>query len=241
MLADTLRGLNGKKLVDTDGEVTVIELAPPATADQIRQLESRLPAPLPDDIRDALRVTTGFEQGPLESFSLLDLEGFGLDEVFPDAYSLAHDGFGNYWVLDMLPGTREWGPVYFACHDPPVIAYQAPTVDAFVRDLVAMPPDDPRSPIDQVHEGAVNRIWRDHPGVITQRDALGSDDSVLREFAVTLPPDAMISDLRAAHMGDGFAWGRYGPRTTNLRCGTERIWAVVRPPHRSLLSRLFGR
>ena len=64
---------------------------------------------------------------------------------------------------------------------------------------------------------------------------------MLREFAVTLPPDAMISDLRAAHMGDGFAWGRYGPRTTNLRCGTERIWAVVRPPHRSLLSRLFGR
>src|SRR5688572_27132888 len=103
MLAETLRSIAGKKLVDTDGNVEVIELLPPATDAQIRALEVAVRGPLPDEIRAALAVTTGLANGPLESFSILDLEGFGLEEVFPNAYSIAHDGYGNYWVLDVLP------------------------------------------------------------------------------------------------------------------------------------------
>lgn len=242
MLADTLRELAGRRLVDTDGEVTIVELEPPATDEQLRRLEASLPCRLPDEIRDALRVTTGLANGPLETFSLLDLEGFGLEEVFPHAYSVAHDGFGNYWVLDLLPETTDWGPVYYACHDPAVIAYQAPTIESFLRDLVAMAPDDPRSPIDRVHEGGVNRIWRENPGLVSQGAALASADPVLREFASTLPAEAMIADLRDARPGDGFSWGRHGPRTEIRRFGTARVWAVLRPPPKpGLLSRLFGR
>jgi hypothetical protein len=145
-------------------------------------------------------------------------------------------------VLDLLRGTTEWGPVYFACHDPPVIAYQAPTIEAFLRDCVAMPVDDPRSPIDQVHEGGVNRIWRENPGLIPQSGAVASADSSLREFANTLSGDAMIADLRTATRGDGFSWGRHGPRTEIQRFGTERIWAIRRPPPKpGFFSRLFGR
>jgi hypothetical protein len=243
MLADTLRQIAGKRLTDMDGEATILELQPPATDDQIQRLEASLPGPLPDEIRDALRVTTGLANGPLESFSLLDLEGFGLDEAFPHAYSVAHDGYGNYWVLDLLPDTTEWGPVFYACHDPPVIAYQAPTLEAFLVDVVALPPDDPRSPIDQVHDKAVSQIWHDRTGFVPQPTAISSTDPVIREFAASLPADALIADLRAARLGDGFAWGRHGPRTTIRRCGTERVWAVLPPPPKppGLLSRLFGR
>src|SRR5688572_27745772 len=138
MLADALREIDGRRLVDADGEETIVKLQPPATDEQLRRLQAGLPCPLPDEIRDALRVTTGLADGPLESFSLLDLEGFGLEEAFPHAYSLAHDGYGNYWVLDLLPGSTDWGPVFYACHDPPVIAYQAPSIEAFLRDAVAM-------------------------------------------------------------------------------------------------------
>jgi hypothetical protein len=242
MLADTLRQLAGRQWTDTDGHVNTIELLPPATDDEIRALEVSLQGPVPGEILDALRVTTGMAAGPLESFSLLDLEGFGLDEVFPNAYSIAHDGYGNYWVLDVLPGGRDWGPVFYVCHDPPVIAYQAPSIEAFVRDLIALAPDDPRSAIDRVHESAVNRIWAEHPGLVPQPDALGSTDPVLREFASGLPGGATIADLRDARLGDGFAWGRHGPHTTIRRVGTARVWAVLPPaPRPGLLSRLFGR
>ena len=182
MLADTLRAISGRRLVDTDGEETVLELLPPATDAQIRALEAALPGPVPNEIRAALAVTTGFAAGPLESFSILDLEGFGLEEVFPHAYSIAHDGYGNYWVLDVLPDADDWGPVFYACHDPPVIAYQAPSIDAFVRDLIALPPDDPRSAIDRVHEHIVHDLWRGD-ALVPQATGVTSSDPTLREFA----------------------------------------------------------
>ena len=242
MLADTLREIAGKRLVDTDDDVTVLELLPPATAEQIRALEASLPSPLPDEIRAALAVSTGLANGPLESFSLLDMEGFGLEEAFPHAYSIAHDGYGNYWILDLLPDTSDWGPVFFACHDPAVIAYQAPSIDAFLRDVVAQAPDDPRSPINKVHEEIVNHLWRDDASFITQPDALASSDTTLREFAATLTSDALIADLRAPVTGSGFAWGKFGPRTEIKRFGRNRLWALTRPPSKpGFLSRLFGK
>lgn len=241
MLADTLRSIAGQRLVDADGEVTHLKLLPPATPEQIRELEAQLPGPLPDEMRAALQVTTGWAEGPLESFSLLDVEGFGLDEAFPNPYSIAHDGFGNYWILDVLPDASDWGPVFFACHDPAVIAYQSPSIEAFVKDVVAMPPDDPRSPIDQVHEQVVHRLWSDHSALIPQPVAVASADPTLREFAQSLAPDAVIADLRDPRPGSGFSWGIYGPRTMIQRFGTERLWALTRPPKQpGFFSRLFG-
>jgi len=241
MLADTLRQIAGQKLVDTDGEETTLELLPPATHAEVAALEASLPAPLPDEIRAALAVTTGLANGPLESFSLLDLEGFGLDEVFPHAYSIAHDGFGNYWVLDLLPDSTDWGPVFFACHDPAVIAFQAPSVESFLRDLVAAPPDAPGSPINRVHDTVVHHLWKDHSGLITQPVAASSSDPAIREFASSLVPEALIADLRNAEIGSGFAWGQYGPRTDIKRFGTQRLWAITAPPKSTgFFARLFG-
>jgi hypothetical protein len=242
MLAHTLKSIAGRRLVDTDGDATHIELLPPATAQQIRELEAKLPGPLPDEIRAALAVTAGFANGPLESFALLDLEGFGLDDAFPHPYSIAHDGVGNYWILDVLPGATDWGPVFFACHDPAVIAYQSVSIEQFVKDVVAMAPDDTRSPINHVHDTVVHTLWRDHSAIIAQPTAAASPDPMLREFAECLTPDAVIADLRDPRPGSGFAWGMYGPRTDIQRFGTHRLWALTRPPAKSgFFARLFGR
>jgi len=242
MLADTLKSIAGQRLVDTDGDVTYLELLPPATDAEIRVLEAKLPGPLPDEMRAALAVTTGFANGPLESCGLLDLEGFGLDEAFPHAYSIAHDGYGNYWILDVLPDAADWGPVFFACHDPAVIAYQSPSIEQFVKDVVSVAPDDPRSLINHVHEKVVHELWRDHSALIEQPTAAGSSDPTLREFGALLSPDAVIADLRHPRPGIGFAWGMYGPRTDIRRFGTHRLWALTRPPAKAgFFSRLFGR
>jgi hypothetical protein len=240
MLADMLRSLAGLHLTDEDGQAHVLELRPPATDAELRRLEQTLPGPLPEEMRAALAVSTGLAKGPLESFSLLDLEGFGLEEAFPQAYSIAHDGYGNYWVLDLLPGDSAWGPVFYACHDPAVIGYQAETIEAFLADVVAMWRPE-RSPVDRMHEEGVHRIWREHPGLLTPEGAAGRDDPILAGFAAALPAEARIADLRRARFGDGFAWGCFGPRTEIRRAGRERLWALI-PPERKpgLLRRLFG-
>lgn len=243
MLASAFQELAGARLVDDDGQEEILELLPPATAEVIAGLEARLPSSLPEEIREALQVSRGLANGPLESLDLVDLAELGLEDVFPHAHSIGHDGFGNYWVVDLHAGSSPWSPVFFACHDPPVIAFQSETVEAFVRDAVAMwQPGRPRSPVDQVHEEVTDRIWSTHAGIVTRHEALVSEDAVMRDFAEGLDPGAVLADLRSPALGDGFAWGRYGPRTSWTRCGTERLWATVPPQRRtSLLGRLFRR
>ena len=243
MLADAFRELAGVLLVDEDGQQENLELLPPATDEEIDRLGAMLPAPLPREIREALRVSKGLANGPLESLDLVGLEPFGLEDVFPYAHSIGHDGFGNYWVVDLNAESDAWSPVFFACHDPPVIAFQCETVEAFVRDVIAMwQPGRPRSSVDEVHEDVTDRIWATNPGVMPQDEALSSADPVLRDFAAGLDPRALLVDLRSPSRGDGFSWGRYGPRTTWNRWGDQRLWATVPPPGgRSLLARIFGR
>src|SRR3954471_9467771 len=101
MIADALRRVAGLRLTDEDGHEHTLTLQPPATEDEIRELETRLQCPLPGDIRDALRVSRGFADRQSESFSLLHHEALGLEDLIPHAYSIAYDGFGNYWVLDL--------------------------------------------------------------------------------------------------------------------------------------------
>jgi hypothetical protein len=195
---------------------------------------------LPADVRDALRVAKGLANGPLESFSLIDLEGFGLEEMLPHAYSIAHDGYGNYWVLDLLSSTTTWQPVFYVCHDPPVLAYQSASIEEFLQDAIAMWQHGPRSPIDVVHEDVVHRIWRESPDLVPAPELRDAADPVLRAFAASLPPTALVADLRNAALGKGFNWGRFGPKTVIRRAGEERIWAVIPAGRRpGLLGRFF--
>ena len=241
MLADTLRALAGLRLTDEDGGSHVLELLPPATEGQLRALEAGLPGPLPAEIREALQVTTGLANGPLESFSLLDLEGFGLEDAFPHPYAIAHDGSGNYWILDLLPDSDAWGPVYFACHDPAVIACQADSIETFLRDVIALWQPGAPSAVHRMQEAVIHRLWRDETGLLTPADAAERGDAVLAGFAGGLPAEARIADLRSARPEQGFAWGRFGPRTEIRRAGAERLWALIPPPSKpGWLRRLFG-
>ena len=162
--------------------------------------------------------------------------------MLPHAYSIAHDGFGNYWVLDLLSTTSSWQPVFYACHDPPVIAYQAATIEDFLRDTVAMWQVGRRSAVDIVHEDVVMQIWRTNPHLQTAASLLESTDAVAQAFAMSLPPQALVIDLRHPQFGQGFSWGRFGPKTRIRRAGEDRIWAII-PPERKpgFLTRIIGR
>ena len=229
MLADTLRDVAGTVLVDDEGEEHVLELLPPVADSEIERLGSELSVPLPSELREALRVSAGFSNGPLESLGFLDLAGFGMEDVFPNAYPLGHDGFGNYWVLDLPPDGDQCGPVFYACHDPPVIAFQSTSPSQFVREVVAMWQPGPRSPVDIVHEDVTSAIWVDSE-LQNRTSLLAPRDPVVADFAAGFPPEAFFADLRSPELGDGFSWGRYGPRTEWTRAGRLRLWATVPPP-----------
>jgi hypothetical protein len=197
-LADLVKGSAGTRMVDEDGNEDVLRLLPPATAEQIRALEADLPCPVPSRIRALLSATRGFENGPLESMDFCGLPGgFGMEELFPHALALAHDGFGNYWIADLHPDSVDWAP--------------------------ANPPHE--SELDTVHEEVVTDIWRHDPGVISATDGRASDDASVRALAESLDDHWEIFDLRNATVGDGFSWGRYGPQTRVVRAAAAALFA----------------
>jgi len=199
--------------------------------------------PLPGEIRDLLEFCSGIE-GTLEqidfsgrSFS----DGVGLDFLLPHGLPIAHDGYGNVWVVDLRPESSDWGPIYFGCHDAPVMLVQTATVQQFVIEVFKMLTPPHKSLIDDVHEDRLFDVWRKNPGVIPNAMALVSPDPEIQSFADGLEPGFDVIDLRDAPIGMGFSWGRYGTKTEVRRSGAKPIFAYRKPPETGLLSKIFGR
>lgn len=233
---DIVRVAEGTELrYEPDGPAERLELLPPLSEEAIGELEFRIPCPLPESIRDLLRHTRGFATGPLESLKFAGLWTFEFPQIFPCPIDIAHDGFGNYWVVDLTEDSTEWGPIYFVCHDPPVVVLQSPDLSHFLLEMLKLGgPEREQSLIDAVHEAHAARVWRDDPGLMGLDECRASEDPVLTSFAQGLPPGSEVKDLRDAAVGDGLAWGRYGPRTELRRAGVHAVFA--RQP-RSLLQR----
>ena len=61
-------------------------------------------------------------------------------------------------------------------------------------------------------------------------------------FALSLPDNFVIADLRNKQIQSGFAWGKFGPNIDKAkRHETELIWGIEKPIKKGFLSKLFGR
>ncbi len=227
------------KLQDEDENPIVLKLLPPLSEEELQKLQASLPCPIPAEAEELFRYCRGFD-GILESLDFSGLSnGFGLEEIFPHPIPIAHDGFGNYWIVDLTKESTTWGPIYFACHDAPVIVFQTNNLAHFISEVLRLGSPPWKSEIDEVHERHMSRIWKENLGMMSHEQCLQSGDNDLIEFAKTLGPSFLYIDLRNAQTGDGFSWGRYGPRTVNRRYGEKPIFAYeVRP---RFLQRLFGK
>ncbi len=240
-LAERFQSLKGRHITDEDGEEYTLELQPAMSDADIAALEKQLPCPIPADIRAALKITQGFVNGPLDAFDIGGVlkNGFGFDEIFPHAFPIAHDGYGNYWVVDILPSSRDWEPIYLACHDAPVIVYQCATLLEFLDAFIDLAQTPNTGPLNFTrYDGGPWRIW-DKPNTIDRPTALSGSDPELRAFAETLADEWLIVDLRNPKIGDGFAWGRAKSRDDIKRWKTLPMWAYL--PKKSLLQRIFGK
>ena len=224
-LVDIVRSAQGMRMEDQDGWVETLEFSPGLSAEEIEELERSLPCALPQDVRELLAFSRGFENGPIDiCFSGL-LDSFGMEEIFPSPLVIAHDGFGNYWLIDLLPGSATWGPIFYVCHDPAVVVFQTSTLEHFISEVLRFANPPHASEIDDVHGAATMRIWRTNPAAVPASQLRESADPVLKSFADSLSEAFFIVDLREATQGDGFSWGRFGPKSRVVRFGHERLFA----------------
>jgi hypothetical protein len=239
---ETIQSALELSLTDEDGKPIRVRLLPGLTKTELDDLGLLLPVPPSSDVRDLLEFCSGIEGTLAEiDFTGRTLGGAFEEDFLPHGLAIAHDGFGNCWVVDLQPGSTEWGPVYFCCHDAPVMLLQAATVQQFVSEVFKMFVPPHQSLIDDVHEDRLFDVWRKNPGVIDHASAIASSDPVIRAFAADLDTGFEIVNLRNAQVGMGFSWGRYGARTEVKRFGLEPIFAYRKPEKKGLISRLFRR
>lgn len=234
---DVIKAAQSKELVNEDGGIVELELLPPLTEAEINDFASSLPCKFPEEIHELLKYCRGFEGiVDLVDFTGQDLS-FGFESIFPHGLPIASDGFGNFWVVDLQPNSTSWAPIYFFCHDAPIVVYQAGSLAYFLQELFRMfiPPHE--SEINEVHEDRIANIWAKNPGVLPYETCLNSSDAILSDFAKGLDESYQVIDLRNAKVGDGFSWGRYGPNTVIKRYGYLPIFAYEK---KGFLKRLLG-
>lgn len=66
---------------------------------EFKELQAKQPVPIPKDIMELLNYSTGLS-GLLESIDFTGKLDFEMLDLFPYALPIAHDGFGNFWVID---------------------------------------------------------------------------------------------------------------------------------------------
>ena len=231
------RELRGGCFTDEDGEEVSVSFHDPVT--DFSSVESLLPCPIPDELRFVLFECSAIE-GLLEPITFPGENYDPFDSgLFAHGFLFAGDGFGNHWLADLDQDSTVFGPIYFVCHDAPVILYQSDCLADFLAELVAMHRPPYKSLIDDVHEDRIAKVWTTNPGVLEQEEALNSKDEVLREFAASLEESYQLIDLRGAKPGEGFSWGRYGPKTELRRHGRWPIFAYKRV-QRNFLQKIFG-
>jgi hypothetical protein len=240
VIETALDGLLGQQLVDEDGNTVVPRLLPGMSGGEIAESERALGRPYPAEVSALLRRTGGID-GKLEEVDFaVRIDGQALDDLFPQTATIAHDGYGNFWVVDLLRENGTWGPVWFLCHDPPIALLQCDGMATFLDELVRsfMPPH--ASLIDDVHEDRLFRVGREHPCALPAEEAVATGDLVVAAFAADLAPGWIVVDLRDAVPGMGIAWGRFCPRTELRRCGDLQLFAYRAPKKRGLFGRKRG-
>lgn len=233
-LIDFLKQQQETVFVNEDGERSPFRLLPPLSDQQLADLTSTLPCALPKDIRELLKFAGGFDGTWLGEVTFAGSD-FGLEQVFPHNIALAQDGLGNYWVVDLTSESKTWGPIFYACHDAPVIVYQTDSLLHFVQQVVHEGSQPGKSELSEVTGPRSGQIWTDNPGVLSFSHCMQSPDSELKTFAESLDETWLIVDLRSPVLGDGFSWGRYGPSTAVKRFGEKRIFAYQK---KTLLRRI---
>src|SRR5258706_9505246 len=161
---EAIRRAQAGRLVRKDGKEVELQLAPGLGPTDIERVAAETGAPLSRELRILLERTAGIDGGPLQA---IDFTGhslsLGAPDTLPWGLPIAGDGFGNFWVVDLPPDEVDTAPVFFACHDPPVLLYQSPDIGGFLHEAFRMLVPPHASAVDDVHEDLFFNVCRDNP------------------------------------------------------------------------------
>ncbi len=240
-LTEQLKSLLNKTYISEDGDEYKIELLPGLTDYQIDSLATELPTgQIPSDVRALLKFTRGFEFYGIDEITFDGIGQFGFENIFPCSVQLGHDGFGNFWVLD-VDSKGNWGNVFYVCHDPAVVVKHSDNLSQFIEHIDEYGMDIENSNLNIIHEKTVFDVWRNNNGFMDLTEARNSNDHTLRNFAASLADNFVIADLRNKENMTGFAWGKFGPNIDKaIKCNDELIWGIERARKKGFFSKLFG-
>lgn len=236
-----LKSILNEEYVSEDGDKYTVELKPGLTDEEINHLAKHLPqGKVPDDVRELLKFASGFKFYMPEEVTFDRIGQFGLEDIFPTSVEIAEDGFGNFWVVDVL-GSGQWGHVFFVCHDPAVVVKHSEDISEFIKHIHEYGKKGQQSNLDLIHEDISFRISRSDSCFIEHSVALSSADEQLKAFAKLVPGHFVIADLRNKPIQSGFAWGKWSPKLRIIRHETELIWALEKKERKGFFAKLFGR
>lgn len=236
-----LKLILNKSYFSEDGDEYEIELNPGLNAIQIQELREHFPNQyIPAEIEELLKLTSGFSFYPLEEIAFDGVDQFGFEEFFPCTVQLMVDGLGNSYVVD-IKSDGSWGNIFYVLHDPAVAIKFSENLSEFIRQIDDFGQNENHSDIGSAQQTA-EKIWEEETGFIDLETARQSEDQILKNFALSLPDNFVVADLRNKPNGSGFAWGKFGPRTDLAeRHETELLWGVEKQIKKSFFSRLFGK
>jgi hypothetical protein len=237
---EQLRSMLPEIYISEDEEEYKVELKAGLSDEQIDSLALRLPGnQIPGDTRELLRFSSGFNFYSPEEVTFDGVGKFGFENYFPNTVQLAGDGFGNLWIID-VDNKGNWGYIYYVCHDPAVVVKHSENLTQFLQHINEFGKIGDKSNLDIIHESVVMDVWKKNNGFLELHNARQSDDTILRTFALSLPDNFVIADLRNKPNQTGFAWGKLGSDIGKVvRYESEPLWAIEKPSKKGLFSKLF--
>lgn len=238
---EQLKALLTETYIDEDGDEYKIELMPGLTDAEITHLESILPQQkIPIEVRELLHLTKGFDFYGFDTITFNGYGQFGLEEIFPNIVEIAHDGAGNFWIID-INSKGDWGNVFYACHDPAVIVKHSVDLSEFLQHIDEYGKKPRRSHLGRIYDQVVYDIWNKLPSFTEIHDAIEVDDEILKNFALSLPNNYLIIDLRNAPTGSGFPIDKHGITSDNaIRCGDLLLWGLQKTSKKSFIATLLN-
>jgi hypothetical protein len=236
---ELIKILKESTFTDEDGENYTLSFQDGLTDSEIKELSQSFPNNTIDaELIEILKETRGWEGYGLEQVDFSSIGQFGFLELSPNSITLGHDGFGNFWILDILHD-GSLGHVYYACHDPAVIVKYSDNLNGFLIRLLEFYKSPSESYLTEIHEKVVFEIWKNGGKLIDKSDFIRINteySDFLNEFE---GDNWAIGDLRNSNDKDGFAWGKFGPNNLTKRHPHDLIW-VIKKKQKGFFARLFG-
>lgn len=213
-LYNVVQSLAAEKLVGEDGGPCRASVMPLGSGMNEGGFRERPPKVMPPEFAALVEKCAGLQVGYLEVlFTEHRLQGYGF--LMADWMGVLEDGFGNHWAME-LGASDPAGPVWFVCHDPPVMTLAATTLAEFLDLVVDMHRKKPRQNFNPLCDPHKDAKWvyddpsrRGAPATTLQVSA----DPELAAAVASLPDDAIVFDLRAPATGAtdmgavrGFVW-----------------------------------